>query len=226
MPSVSVPSADLLVLGRRLAWIGAALAVSAMPAFADVKSDAKLTENKDGSTSMVFSNEVADLGTKVGIKVTEPAAESLADPVAGQEANSGAAFAHVAAKRLPDWMIWQKGAVDVTVNPSEDTSKVATTFERTVSIHPGVKATLSDTYAVSRSGASDTWETDKSLSVKLVETETTFSVGTKATDESSRWMPTVSASQQIVDGLKVTTSVADTGSDLNKSVTASFTHRW
>lgn len=225
MTLIRVPS-DRRPARRGLALAGAVLLVSAVPALADVTSQSKLTENKDGTTSMVFSNEVADLGTKVGVSVTEPAAASVADPVAGQYGNSGSAFAKVTAKSLPDWLIWQKNTVDLTVNPSDDTSKASTTFSRTVSINSGLKATLSDTYTVSRTGSADAWETDKSVSLKLEETATTLSLGTKATDEASHWMPSVSASQEIVDGLKLTTSVADTGSDLNKSVTASFTHRW
>lgn len=228
MPSVSLPSARLRTARRRPgpSLVGAALIISAGPALADVTSQSKLTENKDGTTSLVFSNEVSDLGAKVGINVTEPAVDSLADPVAGQEGNSGSAFAKVTAKSLPDWMIWQKNTVDVSVSPADETSKVATTFSRTVTINPGVKATLSDTYAVSRTGSEDSWETDKTLSVKLEDTSTTFSVGTKAAEGTDHWMPSLSASQQIVEGFKVTTTVADTGDTLNRSVTASFTHRW
>lgn len=226
MVAVSVPKADLAAIGLRLGLFGAVLLVSAMPARADVTSQSKRTENKDGSTSMVFSSEVADLGAKVGVTVTEPAADSIANPLADQEAYGGSAFARVTAKDLPSWMIWQKSTVDVTVDPADESSKVATTFSRTVTVNSSLKATLSDTYAVERSGTSETWETNKSLSVKFEDTATTLSVATKATEDTDRWMPSVSASQQIMDGLKVTTTVADTGSDLNKSLTASFTRRW
>lgn len=211
---------------RRAALVVIALALAASPALAETKSESKRTENKDGSTSLDFSNEVADLGTKVGVAVTEPAASSIADPVAGQEALSGSAYAKVAVKTLPDWMFWQKGAVDLTVNPADETSKISTSFSRSVGVGGGITATLKDSYSFERAAASEAWETDKSVSVKLEDTRTTLSVGAKTGQDQAGWLPSLSAQQEIASGFNVTTKVSDTGSEIDKSVTAGFKHRW
>lgn len=211
--------------GRAVVVLLAAI-LSASPALAQVKSDSKRTENKDGSASLDFSNEVSVLGTKVGVAVTEPAAASIADPTAGQEALSGSAYAKVAVKTLPDWMFWQKGAVDVTLNPADETSKVATSFSRSVGVGGGVTATLSDSYAFERAATSEAWQTDKSVSVKLEDTGTTLAVGAKTSQDQAGWLPSLSAQQEIAKGFNVTTSVANTGSEIDKSVKAGFKHRW
>lgn len=211
---------------RQGALLVAAAVLVASPALAQVKSDSKRTENKDGSTSLDFSNEVSALGTKVGLAVTEPAASSVADPVAGQEALSGSAYAKVAVKTLPDWVFWQKGAVDVTLNPADETSKVATSFSRSVGVVGGVTATLKDSYSFERAATSEAWETDKSVSVKLEDTGTTLAVGAKTGQDQAGWLPSISAEQEIAKGFNVTTSVADTGSEIDKSVKAGFKHRW
>lgn len=214
-------------LGPRAAVLLVAVAAfGAVPAMAEVKSDSKRTENKDGSSSLDFSNEVADLGTKVGISVTEPGADPVVDPLAGQEAMSGSAYAKVAVKTLPDWIFWQKGSVDVAVNPGEETGKVSTTLSRSVGIGGGLTATLKDSYSFEHSASSEAWQTDKTVSVKVEDTQTTFSVGAKAGQDVEGWLPSLSAQQEIVKGFSVTTSVANTGSELDKSVTAGFKHRW
>lgn len=204
----------------------AAAALAAGPAFAQAKSDAKRTRNTDGSSSFDFSNEVADLGTKVGVAVTEPALDPIADPLAGQEALSGAAYAKVTVKALPDWLFWQKGALDVTVNPVEETSKVSTSFSRSIGLSTGLTATLKDSYSFERAAASEAWGTDKSVSVKLEDTGTTFSVGAASGQDQVSWLPSASAQQEIVSGFNLTTKVTDTGSEIDKSVTAGFKHRW
>ena len=212
--------------GRAVIVFAVLATVAAAPALAQTKSESKRTENKDGSASLDFSNEVADLGTKVGLSVSEPAVDPMADPAAGQAALSGSAYAKVAVKALPDWAFWQKGAVDVAVNPADETSKVATSLTRSVGIGSGLTATLKDSYSFERGAASEAWETDKSLSLKLEDTRTTVSVGAKTTQDQAGWLPSVSAQQELAQGFNVTTSVSDTGSEIAKSVTAGFKHRW
>lgn len=209
---------------RLVGLLGAGALLCATPALADMTSQAKRTENKDGSTSMVFTNELADLGTKMGVNVTEPAADSVADPLAGQEGFAGSAFANVSVK-APDWLIWQKSTLNVTLTPSDETGKVSTTFSRSVPIVSGLKATVSDSYAFERTSDSESWETSKALSVSM-ESGTSLSVAAKAEEGQDRWLPSLSASQKMPGGIQLTTSVSDDGSTLNKSLTAGFTHRW
>lgn len=196
---------------------------AAAPALAD-GTEAKTALKADGSTSLTYSTPVQDYGAVVGLDLS--ATGSSVAPTVGQSADGlgGTAYAKVTVARLPDWMVWEKGTVNVSVDPNDAASKLATTFERTIPLTSGLAATLADTYQVK--AGSQAWETDKSLSLKLTDVGTTFAVSTKATSNSPQLLPTVSAQQQLAPDFTVTTSVADTGSTLNKSITAGFTHRW
>lgn len=197
--------------------------VGIAPAFAG-GTEAKSALKADGSTSLTYSAPVQDYGAVVGLDLS--AASVSAAPTVGQSADSlgGTAYAKVTVSRLPDWAVWEKGTVNVSVDPNDAASKVATTFERTIPLTGTLAATLADTYQVK--AGSQAWETDKSLSLKLTDTGTTFAVTTRATSDAPQMLPTVSAQQQLAPNLTLTTSVADTGSTLNKSITAGFTHRW
>ena len=197
--------------------------LAGVPARAD-GNEAKSTLKADGSTALTYSTPVQDYGAVVGLNLS--ATSSSAAPTVGQSADGlgGTAYAKVTISSLPDWMVWQKGTVNVSVDPNDAASKLATTFERTIPLGSSLAATLADTYQVQ--AGSQAWETDKSLSLKLVDTGTTFAVSTKATSDAPQLLPTVSAQQQLAPELTLTTSVADTGSTLNKTITAGFTHRW
>ncbi|MFG1202821.1 hypothetical protein V5F29_10535 [Xanthobacter aminoxidans] len=196
---------------------------AAAPALAD-GTEAKTALKADGSTSLTYSTPVLDYGAVVGLDLS--ATRSSVAPTVGQSADGlgGTAYAKITVSRLPDWMVWEKGTLNVSVDPNDAASKLATTFERTVPLTSGLVATLADTYQVK--AGSQAWETDKSLSLKLTDMGTTFAVSTKATSNSPELLPAVSAQQQLAPDLTVTTSLADTGSTLNKSITAGFTHRW
>lgn len=205
---------------------GALAASGALPAAASDGSEAKRTLNADGSTSMTFVSDLADLNTKVGLEVSAAAVSAAPLPGGRDAALDGAAFAKMSLKQLPDWMLWQKNTVDVRLDPGADTGKLATSFSRSWTLAPELTASLKDTYAVERASAAGSWETDKSLSVKMEGTGTTFAVAAKAEDGLGRWQPSVSASQEIARGFAVTTTVADTGSTINRSVTAGYSYRW
>lgn len=187
---------------------------------------AKRTLNADGTTSMTYSGEVSDLGTQLGLDMSTD--KTSVAPVAqpGSDEVSGTAYAKVTLAALPDWLLWQKGAVNVAVSPTDEESKLGTTLSRSWTINDGLKAELADTYQLDRSGTDNGWQMNKSLSMTSVGTDTTLSVGASLTDEASRLLPSISAQQKVLGGLNVTTTVADTGSDINKSITAGFSHRW
>ena len=103
---------------------------------------------------------------------------------------------------------------------------MGTTLSRSWTINDGLKAVVADSYELSRSGSSNGWQTDKTLSLANSNTGTTVSVGAHAADDTAGLLPSVSAQQKVVGNFQVTTTLADNGSDLNKSVTAGFTHRW
>ncbi|WP_454916417.1 hypothetical protein [Xanthobacter sediminis] len=198
----------------------------ATSAHAQTAVTAKRTLNADGSTSMTYAGEVPDLGTQVGLDMS--AARTSVAPVAqaGTDAVSGTAYAKVTLSALPDWLLWQKGAVNVAVSPTEEESRVGTTLSRSWTVNDGLKAELADSYQVGRTGSANGWQMDKSLSVTGLATDTTVSVGARLTDDAQRLLPSVSAQQKVLGGIQVTTTVADTGADINKSITAGFSHRW
>ncbi|WP_234049880.1 MULTISPECIES: hypothetical protein [unclassified Xanthobacter] len=187
---------------------------------------AKRTLNADGTTTMTYSGEVSDYGTLFGLDMSADKTSVAPVAQAGNDTVSGTAYAKVTLSALPDWLMWQKGAVNVAVSPTDEESRLGTTLSRTWTVNDGLKAELADTYQLDRSGSTNGWQMNKSLSMTSVATDTTFSVGARLTDEASRVLPSVSAQQKVLGGIQVTTTVADTGSDINKSITAGFSHRW
>ncbi|MFG1417129.1 hypothetical protein V5F38_04865 [Xanthobacter sp. V0B-10] len=187
---------------------------------------AKTTLNADGTTSMTYANSLSDLSTQVGLDMSAARTSVAPAQAAGTDTVSGKAFAKVTLDALPDWLLWQKGSVNVAVSPTEEESKLGTTLSRSWTVNDGLKAELSDSYQVGRTGTANGWQMDKKLSVTGVATDTTLSLGARMTDEAQRLLPSLSAQQKVFGGLNVTTTVADTGSDINKSITAGFSHRW
>lgn len=183
--------------------------------------------NANGSTSMNYSTELSGLGTSFGLDMSAPAKSVAPQTIQGTEKVTGTAYARVSLASLPDWLIWQKGAVNMVVNPTAEESRIGTSFSRTWAVNDGVKATLADSYSVAHSlSGTSSWKTDKSLSVKLEDTGTTLSVGASTTDSATQILPRVTARQDIFGNLNVTTSVADNGSTLDKSIRAGLSHRW
>lgn len=213
---------DLRRLVLRHAVLVPMMLATMVPAHAD--AEVKRTLNADGTVSMTYATPVDAYGAVIGLDLSKAATSAAPSVVQGASDVGGTAYAKVTISHLPDWMMWEKGAVNVSVDPSEASGKVGTTFSRTFSLSDGLAATLADTYQVA--AGSQSWETDKSISVSLKETGTTLSLGTKATSDTPQLLPSLSARQQVAGNLSVTTSIADTGSTLNKSITAGFTHRW
>jgi len=211
--------------------LGSATLLAAPLAHAQSAVTAKRTLNADGTTSMTYVRDVSafdleGLATQVGLDMSAAKASAAPAPVAGAESVSGTAYAKVSLAALPDWLLWQKGAVNVAVSPTDEESRMGTTLSRSWTINDGLKAVVADSYELSRSGSSNGWQTDKTLSLANSNTGTTVSVGAHAADDTAGLLPSVSAQQKVVGNFQVTTTLADNGSDLNKSVTAGFTHRW
>ncbi|MGR7997117.1 MULTISPECIES: hypothetical protein [unclassified Xanthobacter] len=198
----------------------------AASAWADSGDSTSRSLNADGSTSMRYERQLADLGAQVGMSLSTEASSAVPGLVPGTQAVSGAAFAKVALPELPSWLMWQKGSVNVAVSPSDEESKLGTTLSRSWTLYEGLKAELSDSYEIARSTSGGGWQTDKAFRIKMIDTGTTFSFGASASDSTPQLLPSVSAQQKVFGAVNVTTTLADTGSELNKSITAGFSHRW
>lgn len=202
------------------------LALATTPAAAGDGTEASRTLNADGTTSMTFAGELADLNTRIGLDVSAAAASAAPVPGARDTSLGGAAFAKLSLKALPDWLPWEKSSVDVRLDPGAETGRLATSFSRSWTLAPELTASLADSYAVARANSTGTWETAKSPSLRMEGTGTTFSVAAKAEEGLGRWQPSVSASQRLVEGFAITTTVIDTGSEIARSITAGFSQRW
>ncbi|MEP9353366.1 hypothetical protein ABLE93_07185 [Xanthobacter sp. KR7-65] len=198
------------------------LVLAVVPARAE--GEAKRTLNADGTVSMTYATPVDEYGAVIGIDLSKAAGSVAPSVVQGAGDLGGTAYAKVTLAHLPDWMVWEKGAVNISVDPNDAHSKVATTFSRDIPLSGALAATLADSYQIAN--GSEAWATDKSLSLKLNETGTTFAIATRATSDTQQFLPSVSARQQLAGNLSVTAAIADTGSTLNRSITAGFTHRW
>ncbi len=192
-----------------------------------VTTSSRQALNANGSTSMNYSTELSGLSTSFGLDMSAPAKSVVPQSVHGTEKVTGSAYARVSLSSLPDWLVWQKGAVNMVVNPTAEESRIGTSFSRTWAVNDGLKATLADSYSVAHNlSGTSSWKTDKSLSVKLEDTGTTLSIGASASDRSTQLQPSVTARQDIFGNLNVTTSVTDNGSTLDKSIRAGLSHRW
>lgn len=191
------------------------------------------TVNKDGSSAVTAAGAVREWrGAEFGVDMSLAARQGSPVPVqsASPSSQDGAGAAAWARAQIPGVATltgWEKGSVDVRVDPVQEQGRLGTTFSREFSVTDGVSARVNDSYAVTSSAdGTQQWETGKSVSVDMKSTGTTVSVGTGNRSGETRWQPSVSASQQIVGPLSVTTSVADNGDTLNKSITAGFRHAW
>ncbi|MGE4373055.1 MAG: hypothetical protein AB7E29_09185 [Xanthobacter sp.] len=215
---------------RRAVFLATAvvLPVFSAPALAgDMITTARHSLNANGSTSMNYSTQLEDMGAQIGLDMSAPGSSIAPQTVAGTANMTGTAYAKVSVSSLPQWLMWQKGAVNVKLNPTAEESKLSTSFSRTWTVNDGLQATLADSYEVAHNSSGAGWSTDKSLSVKLEDTDTTLSVGAHASDSSQQFLGRVSARQKVFGNINVTASAAETSSDeLNKSITAGFTHRW
>ncbi|MGQ3674063.1 hypothetical protein ACT6QH_00970 [Xanthobacter sp. TB0139] len=204
------------------------LPVLSAPALAgEVVTTSRQALNADGSTSMNYSTQLEELGAQIGLSMSAPGRSVAPQTIIGTSNVTGTAYAKVSVSSLPEWLMWQKGAVNVVLNPTAEESKLSTSFSRTWTVNDGLKATLADSYEVAHNSSGAGWNTDKSLSVKLEDTGTTFSVGAHASDSTQQFLGRVSARQKVFGNINVTASASETtGDDFSKSVTAGFTHRW
>ncbi|MEW6257734.1 MAG: hypothetical protein AB1592_17400 [Pseudomonadota bacterium] len=186
------------------------------------------TVHSDGSAAVTAAGAVREWrGAEFGVDMSLAARPNGPVPSASSGPQDGAGAAAWARAPLPGVAGWQQSTVDVRVDPLQEQSRVGTTFSREVAVTQDVSARLNDSYAVTSTiNGTQQWETGKSVSVDMKSTGTSVSVGTATRSGEQAWLPSVSATQQVLGPLSVTTSVADTGENLNKSISAGFRRTW
>lgn len=214
-----------------------AVLLSAVPGLAlaeDIKTEITRTTNADGSSAVSVANTPVWLdGTKFGLDLSLAATPvgvvqpNKPLPWAVTDTSAAAAWAKVSLPTQAQWLPWEETTVDMRVDPTQDSSRLGTTFTRSWVVWDHVTASFNDSYALSHSvDQRGRWETGKSVSLDLKETGTRFSVAANTSSTDHAWLPSASAQQQLIGPLSLTTSVANTGTEINKSITAGFRQAW
>lgn len=216
--------------------IGAALlsTTSGLALAEDIKTEITRTANADGSSAVSVANTPVWLdGTKFGLDLSVAAA-SVATvqpnkplPWTATNTSSAAAWAKMSLPTQAEWLPWEQTTLDMRVDPTQDSSRLGTTFTRSWVVWDHVTASFNDSYAVTRNlDQGGGWETGKSVSLDLKDTGTRVSVAANTSSSDHAWLPSATAQQQLLGPLSLTTSVANTGSEITKSITAGFRHTW
>ncbi|MFG1423396.1 hypothetical protein [Roseixanthobacter liquoris] len=211
-------------------------AVGSAPAAAqEVSTRVSRTANADGSASVTAAGALTDWkAAEFGVDLSVSAAPATtvqprSDLPWTASDNSGAvAWAKVAMPGVSNLLFWETGAVDVRVNALQDKSQLGTSFSREWDLGGHISAQVSDRYSVTvaPTAAGEGWSSDKSLSLNVHETGTRLSLGTSVASDRRTWLPSLSAQQNLIGPLVLTTTVADTGSEINRSITAGFRSTW
>ncbi len=216
--------------------IGAALLTSAA-GFAqaeDIKTTIVRTANTDGSAAVSVESVPVWLdGTKFGLDLSLAAAPvgtvqpNRPLPWTVTDTSAAAAWARMSVPTQAQWLPWQETTLDMRVDPTQDSSRIATTFTRSWVVWDHVTASFNDSYALTRNlDQGGRWETGKSVSLDLQETGTRLSVAANTNSSDHAWLPSASAQQQLLGPLSLTTTVSNTGTEITKSITAGFRHTW
>ncbi|MEP9367151.1 hypothetical protein [Xanthobacter sp. VNH20] len=212
------------------------VAVGSAPAAAqEVATRVSRTANADGSASVTAAGALSGWSAaQFGVDLSvAPAPITTVQPRSdlpwhASDTSGAVAWAKVEMPGVSNLFFWEKGAVDVRVDPLQDKSQLGTSFSREWDLGGHISAQVSDSYAVTVAPASsgEGWSSDKSVSLNVHETGTRFSLGTSVASDRRSWLPSVSAQQNLVGPLVLTTTVADTGSEINRSITAGFRSTW
>ena len=192
------------------------------------------TDRADGSSAITVGRKLrTTLETRVGtdFNLAAPQSRSLIQP---EDTSSGAAWAKVTLPRST-LLGWDKATLDARVDSAHDTGRLGTSFSRSIAADKNLSVTVQDDYAVVRTlGPTDqteapaqSWETAKSVRLKVVPVDTTFSVGTRISTTDNQWLHSISAEQKILGPLTVSGGISETASgELNRSLSAGFKRTW
>ncbi len=197
---------------------------------AGVATRVSRTDNRDGSASLTAAGKLQDWSNaEVGIDVSLAARQSAGPPapIGVQDGAGAAAWAKAPLPGVSSLTPWEQGSVNVRVDPVQEQGHLSTTFSRAWNLSDGLAARVTDNYGLTTSVAgTEHWESGKYVSVDVKPTQTSFSIGASSASGENGWLPSISASQTLLGGVNLTTSVAETSSGINRSITAGFRHTW
>lgn len=195
----------------------------------DVTTKVSRSERFDGSSSVAVTGNFSSLDwTQFGADMSLASQQSILPAGAilpgSQGSSDAAAWARVSLPTGP--LFWDASSLTVRLDPLQAQRRVESAFSRDVPIAPQLKVGFADNYAFVMESGSQTWHTDKSVYMDVGATGTRLSLSAGLSSNDRTWLPSISAKQPLVGPVVLTTTVADTGTEINKSITAGFSRTW
>jgi hypothetical protein len=229
---------DSAVLGQALVFDPASLAtivparpLRPLPSLSDPNSLAvSRTDQPDGSGTVVVKQPLssewdANVGADLGL--APPADQAMP---AQNDRSSGAAWASLGVPNL--------ASVDARVDPTNEQSRLGATFSRSIPVGRRLAVTLQDSYSVTEiygmpsdvpdpASPSHVFGNERTVKFDILPTGTSLAAGLISISSDPVTHNTLSADQQLLGPLHVTTAVTDIGQPtVNKSITAGFKLNW
>lgn len=210
--------------------IACLLLMPAAPSAAqEISATVSRSEGFDGSSGVAVTGNVSSFDwTQFGVDMSLAAQRTVLPAGAVLPGSLGTSDAAAWARfNLPTGpLFWDASNLTVRLDPFQDQRRLESAFTRDVALAPQLKVGFADSYAFVVESGSQTWQTDKSVYVDFgaIGTRLSLSAGLNSSDR--MWLPAVSARQPLIGPVVLTTTVADTGSEINKSITAGFSRTW
>jgi hypothetical protein len=203
------------------------------------------SDNGNGTSSVAVKRQVSPfLDTRIGANmnlakpaVTTTMADSLSDKMLSGETpknSTGTAWATMTGPGIPH--IWDKTAVDVSMDSGTDQGKLGTTLSRSVPIAgDAYSLILQNAYRLSQpaptpltnSPDTRTLEIERSAKLSVNQTGTSLIAGQTLSSNDDKWLGRVGAEQKLLGDVTVTGSVNETlHGPANKALTAGFRKSW
>jgi len=202
------------------------------------------SDHPNGTSSVAVKSEVSPfLDTRVGanINVVKAPAASLADALSDRmlsgeapKSSSGTAWASITGPGVP--RIWDKTAVDVSMDSGTDQGKVGTTLSRSLPLADNAySVTLQNAYRLTQPAPtpltsaqeSRTLEIERSARFSVNGTATSVIAGQTLSSTDEKWLGKVGAEQKLFGDITVNATVSETArGPANKALTAGFKTNW
>jgi hypothetical protein len=201
-------------------------------------------DNGNGTSSVAVKGQLSPfLDTRVGanMNLAKPAATTMADSLSDKmlsgetpKNSTGTAWATMTGPGIPH--VWDKTAVDVSMDSGTDQGKLGTTLSRSVPIAgDAYSLILQNAYRLSQpaptpltsSPENRTLEIERSAKLSVNQTGTSLVAGQTLSSNDDKWLGKVGAEQKLLGDVTVTGSVNETlHGPVNKALTAGFKKSW
>ena len=203
-------------------------------------------DNDNGTSAVMVKRDVSPfLDTRVGatLNVIKAPATTMADSLSNKmlsgeapKSSSGSAWASMTGPGVPH--VWDRTAVDVSMDSGNDQGKVGTTLSRSLPLaDDAYSLTLQNAYRLTQpapapltgSNAQEgrTLEIERSARFSANQTGTSLVAGQTLSSTDDKWLGKVGAEQKFLGDVTVTGTVNETlHGPASKSLTAGFKKSW